>query len=167
MPIDPGKLRPAKFLQQTLDRELPNLRSLTEEQASAPPAKPGAWTRKQELGHLLDSAANNHIRFVRAALEGSYDGPGYAQDDWVKLHAWQDLPWSTLVEWWGHYNSLLVHLVSQIPHDKMEFPCVVGGSSPVTLQFLIEDYTLHMQHHVDHLLSREKITQYPGALLGV
>jgi hypothetical protein len=154
------------FLLQTLDRELPHLRALGEERASVAP-KPGAWSPKQELGHLLDSAANNHIRFVRAALDGAYEGPGYAQDNWVKLHAWQLVPWSTLVEFWWHHNQLLAHLLAQISDEALKVKCIVSNNAPVTLRFLIEDYVLHMQHHLDHLLSREKITQYPGAQLGV
>src|ERR1700689_2159450 len=102
----------SNFLQATLERELPFLLSITEEQAAEPPSrkqamKPGAWTRKQELGHLLDSAANNHIRFVRAALDGRYDGPGYAQNEWVSLHDWQHVQWNTLIAWWQQHNTLL------------------------------------------------------------
>jgi hypothetical protein len=44
---------------------------------------------------------------------------------------------------------------------------VIGDSAPVTLRFLIEDYVLHMQHHLDHILRRDNLTQYPGAALGV
>jgi hypothetical protein len=57
--------------------------------------------------------------------------------------------------------------VRRIPDEKLLTPCVVGESAPVTLKFLIEDYVLHMQHHLDHILEREKITTYPGAALGV
>ena len=60
------------LLKETLERELPFLRALTEAKAEAAPQKPGGWTPKQELGHLLDSALNNHLRFVRAALDGAY-----------------------------------------------------------------------------------------------
>jgi hypothetical protein len=159
------------LLQAPLDRELPLLLAITEEDAGQLPfaqqAKPGAWTRKQELGHLLDSALNNHQRFVRAALDGHYEGPGYAQNEWVKIHDWQHVPWRTLVEWWRQHNSLLVHLLAQIPEDRLDSVCVIGNGPRVTLRFLIEDYILHMQHHLDHLLSRQKITQYPGAQLGV
>ena len=38
---------------------------------------PDSWSPRQELGHLIDSAANNHIRFVRAATEPEFSGPGY------------------------------------------------------------------------------------------
>ena len=154
------------LLRDTIDRELPHLRALTEAKASTEPM-PGKWSPKQELGHLLDSAVNNHIRFVRAALEGEYYGPGYAQDDWVKLHAWNSVAWHTLVDFWWNHNLLLAHLFSQISTESLEIKCVIKNSAPVTLRFLIEDYVLHMQHHLDHLLSREKITQYPGALFVV
>jgi hypothetical protein len=156
----------AKFLLETLNREQPHLRALTDERASIEP-KPGKWSPKQELGHLLDSAANNHIRFVCATLDGQYEGPGYAQDRCVSLHAWHLLPWTALVDFWWHHNTLLVHLITQISAESLNVKCVVKNNAPVTLRFLIEDYVLHMQHHLDHLLSREIITQYPGAQLGV
>jgi hypothetical protein len=63
----------AVVLQQTIDRELPLLQALTEEQALVPgktaPGKADGWSRKEELGHLIDSAANNHIRFVLATID--------------------------------------------------------------------------------------------------
>jgi hypothetical protein len=150
-------------LRETLDRELPYLNALPETQAAAAPQKPGGWSPKQELGHLLDSALNNHMRFVRAALEGSYNGPSYAQDDWVKLHAWEQLPWTSIVGFWYHHNLLLVHVIARISTERLDSHCVIGHGPAVTLRFLIVDYVLHMQHHLDHLLSREVITQYPGA----
>ena len=149
----------AQLLRQTIDREISALRTLTDEKATRPP-KPGSWSPKQELGHLIDSAANNHMRFVVAATEGAYEGAGYTQDRWVEAHGYQDLPWMEIVEFWYRYNLLLVHLVGRISEERMESRCVVG-SSAVTLRFLIEDYVLHMQHHVDHVLSRPVVTPYP------
>src|SRR5271165_1300437 len=93
------------LLRQTIDRELPNLLALTEVNT----AKPGKWSRKQELGHLIDSAANNHIRFALASIDGEFRGPGYAQDDWVQAHGYQDREWPALVHFWYHYNVLLAH----------------------------------------------------------
>jgi hypothetical protein len=162
MPSDP-----ALFLRQTIERELPLLRAITEDQSAAPPEKPGGWTRKQELGHLLDSAINNHLRFMRAAIEGAYDGPGYAQDEWVRLHGWNELPWTTLVDYWEQHNALIERLITRIPKESLDNKCIVSSAAPVTLLFLMEDYVFHMQHHIDHLLSRPQLTQYPGALLGV
>ena len=153
------------FLAETIERELPSLRTLTEERASMARA-PGKWSAKEELGHLIDSAANNHIRFVRGAIEAEFRGPGYSQNDWVRLHGYSNMQWETIINLWFQYNTLLVGLVDRIPEDRLEALCFIGTSPAVTLRFVIEDYILHMQHHIDQLLGREVITQYPGAVMG-
>jgi hypothetical protein len=149
----------AQLLRQTIDREMPELRAFNDERAARAP-KPGSWSPKQELGHLIDSAANNHMRFVLASTEGAYEGPGYSQDRWVEAHGYQDLAWMEIVELWYRCNVLLVHLVERIAEERMESRCIVG-SSTVTLRFLIEDYVLHMQHHLDHVLSRPVVKPSP------
>ena len=156
----------ALALQETVDREAANLRRLSERDAGVKPA-PKVWSKKEELGHLIDSAANNHIRFVRASFEPEFRGPGYEQDSWVRTHGYQEMPWAEILDFWQRYNHFLAGLVRRIPEDRLTTPCVIGNSETVTLRFLIEDYTLHMQHHLDHILQREKITQYPGAAVGV
>ena len=153
------------FLAETIARELPSLRTVTEERASMARA-PGKWSAKEELGHLIDSAANNHIRFVRGAIEAEFRGPGYSQNDWVRLHGYSNMQWETIINLWFQYNTLLVGLVDRIPEDRLEALCFIGTSPAVTLRFVIEDYILHMQHHIDQLLGREVITQYPGAVMG-
>ena len=154
-----------QLLQKAIDAELPHLRALTESEAGKKTTT--AWSRKEEMGHLIDSASNNHLRFVRAALEPEYHGPSYDQNGSVMLHGYQEQDWSDLVEFWRRYNSLLTQVIARIPESKLDTQCRVGGSQPVTLKFLIEDYVAHMQHHLDHILRREKITEYPGAALGV
>ena len=150
-------------LEQTIEREYPILCAMTEEQAVVHPAGAESWSPKQELGHLIDSAANNHIRFVRAAIEPEYRGPGYAQNDWVDLHGYQEMPWQSIVDFWFQYNQFLARLIARIPESSMKTLCFIGSGAPVTLAFVIEDYVLHMQHHVDHMLGRERITAYPSA----
>lgn len=156
----------AHSLQQAVDREAVLLQGIPEREASLKPG-PKAWSPKEELGHLIDSATNNHVRFVRASLEPEFRGLGYEQDAWVSLHGYHEMPWADLVDFWRRYNSFLAAVVRRIPEGVLARKCVVGNSSPVTLQFLIEDYILHMQHHLDHILKRETITQYPSAAVGV
>ncbi|HVN94723.1 MAG TPA: DinB family protein [Terracidiphilus sp.] len=115
------------------------------------PWRPGGWTRKQIVGHLIDSATNNRQRFVRAAIDGAYAGPGYAQDDWVLAHGYGSQQWDTLLRWWQTENEILMAAVDQIPEDRLASSCVVGSDAPVTLRFLIEDYLRHHQHHFKQL----------------
>lgn len=128
-----------------------SLVSVSEDLASVPWRKNG-WTRKQVLGHMIDSAANNHQRFVRAALDGSYTGPFYAQEGWVKAHGYEQMPWSTLLEWWRIYHEILKAVVARIPEDRFAAICRVGSDAPVTLRFLVEDYIAHQKHHLEQIL---------------
>jgi len=126
-------------------------------------AKPGhdGWSPKEELGHLIDSATNNHQRFVRALVQGEFRGDGYAQDEWVKVNAYQEMEWNQIIDLWHSYNTLLAHLVAHIPDSRSNARIVIGWDGAKPLGFIVEDYVIHMQHHLDHLLGREEITPYP------
>lgn len=111
------------------------------------PWRVGGWTRKQIVGHLLDSAANNRQRFVRAAADGHYAGPKYAQDAWVAVHGYAELSWETLLRWWQTEHEILAAVVDRIPEERLEAACVVGDNEPVTLRFLVDDYLSHQRWH--------------------
>ncbi len=140
-----GKLR------TLIEMETRNLRSLTDE-AAAVKAGPERWSPKEELGHLIDSAANNHLRILRAVLDGEFRGPGYDQRGWVRAHAWQDLPWPSLVDFWERYNALLAHVVERIPEERLDAPCVITNYASFTLEGLIVDYLRHLRRHLEHIL---------------
>ena len=156
----------ALLLKTTVERETPALWAISDEQAAEKPAG-DAWSRREELGHLLDSAVNNRVRFVRGSLEAGFSATSYDGEGWVRLHGYQDLPWPVLVDLWQRENALLAHLVARIPDDRLSAPCEIGGRPAVTLEFVIDDYVRHMQHHLDHILRRRHIRDYPGAALGV
>jgi hypothetical protein len=115
------------------------------------PWRVDGWTRKQIAGHLLDSAANNRQRFVRATIDGEYAGPGYAQDAWVAAHGYSDESWETLLRWWQAEHEILTNVVDRIPEERLKAMCVVGDDAPVTLRFLIEDYLRHQRLHFTQL----------------
>ena len=112
------------------------------------PWRQGGWTRKQIVGHLMDSAANNRQRFVRAAIEGQYAGPKYAQDAWVDAHGYAIHDWETLLRWWQVEHEVLTAVVDQIEDARLDAICTVGEDAPVSLRFLIEDYVAHQRHHL-------------------
>ncbi len=113
------------------------------------------WSRKQILGHLIDSAANNHQRFVRAQLDGDLIFPGYAQDGWVSVQAYQEESWESLVRLWSAYNRHLLHVASNIPANRLEASCTIGQNAPVTLAFLVVDYVRHLRHHLAPVIDGE------------
>jgi hypothetical protein len=133
-----------------LDELKATLLGLPEALADAP-WRPGGWTRKQIAGHLLDSATNNRQRFVRAAIDGQYAGPGYAQDAWVAAHGYAQRDWATLLHWWVTEHEILAAAVDGIPEERLAAQCRVGDGEPVTLRFLIEDYLAHQRHHFAQL----------------
>ncbi|MDT8067091.1 MAG: DinB family protein [Terriglobia bacterium] len=127
-----------------------DLRVITEFEASEP-YKPDVWTRKQVLGHLIDSAINNHVRFAVAALDAEYSGPAYHAQGWVAIHDYANMQWSELLELWKAHNALLARVVRQIADDKLAAQCRIGNDPPVTLRYVIEDYLRHMEEHVTEI----------------
>ena len=115
---------------------------------TAAPLKPGGWSRKQVLGHLIDSASNNHQRFVRLMLYDAVDFPGYDQAEWVAVQAYQQRPWSELLSLWAAYNEQIAHIMTIVPEHALTRRCRIGGGEAVTLQFLMRDYVRHLEHHI-------------------
>lgn len=134
-------------LRDVINREEARLRRMTEAEAAARPA-PGAWSRIEVLGHLVDSAVNNLQRFVRAQLGAELVFPGYAQNEWVSIQGFAQEEWASLVTLWAALNRHVSHVVSRIPAAKLSTPCIIGGGKPVTLGFLAEDYLRHLEHHL-------------------
>ena len=117
-------------------------------------AGPGRWSKKEIIGHLIDSATNNHSRFVQAQL-GAPDALRlipYDQEAWVRLAAYQQMPSATLLTLWTNYNQLILHLVAQIPEPLLATECHTLNNNPVTLHWLINDYVLHLEHHVRQII---------------
>jgi hypothetical protein len=113
---------------------------------------PEKWSKKEILGHLIDSAANNHQRFVRAQLSSELRIPGYEQQVWVATQRYQSEPWANLIQLWKSYNLHLLHLISAIPENVFGNYCIIGDNKPVTLKFVIEDYVKHLRHHLEQIL---------------
>jgi hypothetical protein len=116
---------------------------------------PNKWSKKEILGHLMDSASNNHQRFIRAQMvdgDSEFAFPGYEQDDWVRRQDYNSKPWTELVELWRLFNRHVAHALRGIADDKLEKThCRIGSGEPVPLGFIAEDYLTHMKHHLAQL----------------
>lgn len=134
-------------LKSVIDAAEPRLRQVDAAESSKP-TLPGGWSRKQVIGHLIDSASNNHQRFVRAAQQASLEFPGYDQEGNVRLQAPQEADWALLVSLWATYNRYLAHVIARLPASKLETVCRIGAGEPVTLSFIATDYLAHMVHHL-------------------
>lgn len=137
-------------LVQVVDRAAQALHSVTDAEAGKS-YRDGGWTRKELIGHLIDSASNNHQRFVRAQQVSFLEFPNYQQEKWVSLQEYKQAPWSELVDFWRLYNHHLARLIESIPQEKLEVACKIGPSEPVTLDFVMKDYLRHLKHHLSQL----------------
>jgi hypothetical protein len=129
----------------------PRLAAITEEEASRRDGD-GRWSKKEILGHLIDSAANNHQRFVRAQLAPHVDLPGYQQESWVRLQSYQTEPWSNLIQLWLQFNRHLAHVIANIEPAALQHTISLDGRASVTLGFVIDDYVRHLEHHLGQIL---------------
>jgi hypothetical protein len=147
---------------QTIDSATPRLLQISEAQSEQSRAEEH-WSSKQIIGHLIDSATNNHVRFVLAQIKDDLVFPGYEQNRWVQIQHYQEAPWSQLVELWRAYNLHLLHVMAHASAEKMNHLCTqhslqtiafetVSESEPVTLEYLMQDYVVHLKHHLGQIL---------------
>lgn len=126
------------------------------DQDAARRSGPRRWSPKEILGHLVDSAGNNHQRFVRAQLSSSVESPGYDQEHWVATQNYISEPWSDLIQLWLHFNRHLLHIMRTVHEDALETPISIRGAAPVTLSHVMVDYVRHLEHHLQQILADDR-----------
>ena len=112
---------------------------------------PTAWSKKEELGHLIDSAINNYARIIRAQKEDAPSLPGYQQDAWVERQGYEERDWSELITLCSALNQHMLAAARRIPAAALARTCTIAGSKSMTLEFVIEDYVDHLVHHLQHI----------------
>lgn len=112
---------------------------------------PLKWSKGQIVGHLIDSATNNHQRFVRAKFEAQ---PiiAYDQDKWNQYSGYSNMSSRHLIEFWAVYNRHLLLLWQNSTEDEMEQLCDTGSGKAFSLAFLAEDYVQHLEHNLRQLV---------------
>ena len=129
------------------------LEQISEEESEQRPS-PERWSKKEVLGHLIDSASNNHQRFVRGQLAAGQDFPRYEQEKWVRVQNYQAASWQELINLWRAYNMHLLHVANRMTEECQRKTCRVGGGAEVTLAWLFVDYVDHLEHHLRMMLGR-------------
>jgi len=144
------------------------LREIPEE-LSRQKGAPEEWSAIEVIGHLIDSAANNHQRFVRAQSTDDLVFSGYEQEHWVSSQKYRDESWHEVIQLWSSYNLHLLHVASAVPEDVLTKPRsphtldqiafnMVGKNEPATLEYLIRDYVDHLRHHLNQIF--KEVTQH-------
>jgi len=135
--------------------------SISEQQSQVPRAA-GKWSPREILGHLIDSAANNHQRFVRAQFTDELVFAGYEQTEWVEVQRYQDELWCDLVQLWQLYNRHILHVVEVMPaeqrtrlrakHNLHQIASeLLREDEPMTLEWFVRDYLDHMKKHLGQI----------------
>ena len=150
-------------LLRVLDENLSKIKAISPERASS---KPNLlkWSRKELLGHLIDSAANNHQRFVRIQNQEELIFQGYDQDQWVVVQHYQGMEWKDIISLWFRYNQHLAQVIQKIPESvltktrtehnlhQIAFKTIPKSES-TTLEYFIEDYIDHLEYHLDQIFN--------------
>ena len=145
-------------LQQIVETYTPKLYGLDEKELRAKP-RPEKWSRKEILGHLIDSAQTNIRRFVVGQYE---DLPMvvYKQDDWVAISNYQNYPTKDLIELWALLNKHICIVLANTAADAAQRKCATYASEPQSIAWLASDYIKHLLHHLHQVLDMEPIA-YP------
>lgn len=126
------------------------LKLIAEENLSLKPSAK-KWSKKEILGHLIDSAANNHQRFIRAQFE--IPVVYYEQDLWVSIQNYQAENSELLISLWEGYNRHLAHVIKNIPVQNYAKTSIGKDGISHTLEYLIEDYLRHLEYHLNQILN--------------
>jgi hypothetical protein len=153
-----------KEFRQTIETAQRCLLAMSADDAGKGPN--GKWSPKEVVGHLIDSAANNHQRFVRAQFTNDLVCSGYDQEAWVRTQKYADESWPDLVNLWASYNLHLLHVVSVMPDDVLTRARkehnldqvawkTVDKNTPTTLDYFVRDYAGHMRHHLQQIFGKD------------
>lgn len=108
------------------------------------------WSKKEILGHLVDSATCNHQRFVRAQFE-TLPTIVYDQNNWNSFSHYQLMDSKQLILFWGAYNRHLVELIRLMTPENLERRCITGGGEQHTIAWLFNDYVAHLEYHLQQI----------------
>lgn len=134
-----------------IDEALCAFEGIPQQEWNAKP-DPNRWSKKELLGHLIDSASNN----LRRLIVGQYEQGTkivYDQNKWVSAQGYQEMNVEHVITLWNLLNRQLALVISRIPQSKLDNTCDTGlGKAEVhSLVYFIEDYIVHLKHHLKQI----------------
>ena len=126
--------------------KVPGILAQISEEKMAEKPSPDKWSKKEIVGHLIDSATNNHQRFVRGQFE-MIPEISYNQNKWNQYNFYQQISVKQIIAFWTIYNRQLIEIIKRIPPANLKKQIKVGESL-LTIEFLITDYVEHLEHHL-------------------
>ncbi len=108
------------------------------------------WSKKEIIGHLIDSATNNHQRFVRGQFENKPE-ISYDQNKWNEFNFYQSIKGQQIISFWTIYNKQLLEIIKKIPNENLSREVKIAENI-LTLKFLITDYVAHLEHHLKQII---------------
>lgn len=158
-------------LRDAINKFTPLLEHMSDEASRKRPA-PDKWCPREIIGHLIDSASNNHQRFVRAQFQDDLIFPGYAQDSWVSVQQYREAPWDELLELWRSFNLHIARVMEAAPSEQRLRPRVrhnldelasrpVSRDEPATLDYFMADYVFHLKHHLHQIIRPDRVAAIP------
>ena len=150
---------------RTVEDAAARLHAISAEGSVIPRAE-GKWSPREIVGHLIDSAANNHLRFVRAQFVDHLAFEGYDQEDWVRAQDYAHQSWPHLIELWRHYNLHIRNVMTATPVETLTRQRThhtlhriawqtIPEDQPVTLEYFMRDYIGHMNNHLAQIFDEE------------
>jgi hypothetical protein len=141
----------AQIIRGILSEKKSQLMAISSEHARQKPAQ-DQWSRQEILGHLIDSAYNNHQRVVRTAMNMGGNFPPYQQEQWVIIQGYNQRDWYTMIDLWIQVNLHLCSVVEILPEKVLGNLCNIGKGQPITLEALLTDYLRHTKMHLEDIL---------------
>jgi hypothetical protein len=146
----------AEKLRDVIKNTLPLLKNMNESRASARP-KPEKWSPKEVIGHLIDSANNNQMKFVKSIESNSIDVAGYHQNKWVDIQKYVNYDWYQLIDFWALFNKHIAHIMENVSEEALSNQIKVEGLGPFTLEFIMKDYVEHLKNHLSQSLPQANL----------
>jgi hypothetical protein len=140
-------------LKQLIEAYSTKISAIPEAEFSAKPL-PHKWSRKEVLGHLIDSAQNNLRRFICSQYEQTPPKIVYDQDFWVKANGYQEVEKEEVIQMWKQINLRIAAVLGKMPKENFSRTADTGKTKMElhSLEFLAEDYVKHMKHHLNQII---------------